>query len=388
MKPMRVDNKIDELNLKFIVENVGDMKKKILLIFGGRSSEHEVSLNSAKNIFKAIDKTKFETILAGLSKQGTWYRLTEDQLLIATQINDAEYSKNQCVALISYFGKPTMIEIESKARYEIDVAFPIIHGTNGEDGTLQGLLKMAGLPFVGCDVLSSAINMDKEFMKQALTSGGVPNSKYMVLHRREPKAFEEIKLKLGLPFFIKPANAGSSVGVHKVKSEIDFAEKIKDSFLYDHKVIAEEFIQGQELECSVKGLNAHPVASIAGELIVKHEFYSYEAKYLDENGAEIVIPARISPEKMKELQALAIKAYQVSACDGLARVDFFLQPDGRLIVNELNTLPGFTQISMYPKMWEATGLKYSDLITELIGYALEKFDLDSTKKQNYGHLTK
>ncbi|MBC7457521.1 MAG: D-alanine--D-alanine ligase, partial [Bdellovibrionaceae bacterium] len=306
------------------------MKKKILLIFGGRSSEHEVSMNSAKNIFKAIDKSKFDITLSGISKQGTWYRLSEEQLIAASSINDHDYNKNQCVALISYLGQATLIEVETQTRHAIDAAFPIIHGTNGEDGTLQGLLRMTNIPFVGCDVLSSAINMDKEFMKQALTSGGVPNSKYMVLHRSDKQSFEKITKNLGLPFFIKPANAGSSVGVHKVKSEADFKDKIKDSFSYDHKVIAEEFIQGQELECSVKGSNSHPVASVAGELIVKHEFYSYEAKYLDEKGAEIVIPARISPEKMKELQAMAVKAYQVSACDGLARVDFFLQPDGRL----------------------------------------------------------
>jgi D-alanine-D-alanine ligase len=380
---MQVDNKIDGLNLKSIVDNVVVMKKKILLIFGGRSSEHEVSFNSAKNIFKAVDKTKFDMVLAGISKEGTWYSLSEEQLMATSAVNDSDYNKNQCVALVSYLGKPTLIEMESQTRQVIDVVFPIIHGTNGEDGTLQGLLKMANVPFVGCDVLSSAVCMDKEFMKQALTAGGVSNSKYMVLHRTAKTSFAEITKTLGLPFFIKPANAGSSVGVHKVKSESDFADKVKDSFLYDHKVIAEEFIQGQELECSVKGLNANPQASVAGELIVKHEFYSYEAKYLDENGAEILIPARISGDKMKELQAMAIKAYQVTGCDGLARVDFFLQSDGKLIVNELNTLPGFTKISMYPKMWEATGLKYSDLITELVKFAFEKFELDSTKKQNY-----
>ena len=382
---MRADNKTDELNLKSFVDNVGVMKKKVLLIFGGRSSEHEVSLNSAKNIFKAIDRTKFDIVLAGVSKQGTWYLLTEQQLMATASVNDQDYHKNQCVALVSFLGKPMLIEMDSQARQGIDVAFPIIHGTNGEDGTLQGLLKMANVPFVGCGVLSSAVCMDKEFMKQALTAAGVENSKYMVLHRTLKTSFADITKNLGLPFFIKPANAGSSVGVHKVKSESDFADRIKDSFLYDHKVIAEEFIQGQELECSVKGLNANPQASVAGELIVKHEFYSYEAKYLDENGAEIVIPARIGGDKMKELQALAIKAYQASGCDGLARVDFFLQLDGKLIVNELNTLPGFTKISMYPKMWEATGLKYSDLITELVNFAFEKFELDSTKKQNYGN---
>ncbi len=380
---MQADNKTAELNLKYIVDNVGVMKKKLVLIFGGRSSEHEVSLNSAKNIFKAVDQIKFETILVAISKQGTWYHLSEVQLRDAVSINDGDFKPKQCVALVSFLGQAYLVEIESQVKHQVDVAFPIVHGTNGEDGTLQGLLKMAHIPFVGCDVLSSAVCMDKEFMKQALTAGGIPNSKYIVLHHHEALFFDKIIKTLGLPFFIKPANAGSSIGVHKIKSEIEFVEKIKDAFSYDHKVIAEEFIKGQELECSVKGLNADPQASVAGELIVKHEFYSYEAKYLDECGADIVIPARINSDKMKELQALAVKAYQVSGCDGLARVDFFLQPDGKLIVNELNTLPGFTKISMYPKMWEATGLKYSELITELIQYAFEKFKLDSTKKQNY-----
>jgi D-alanine-D-alanine ligase len=362
------------------------MKKKVVLILGGRSSEHEVSINSAKNIFKEIDQNKFEVILVGISKQGTWYNLTEKQLSVLTSIHDKDFAQSQCVALISYLGKPNLIGIESNTRQIVDVAFPIIHGTNGEDGTLQGLLKMANIPFVGCNVLSSAINMDKEFMKQALTAAGVPNSKYMVLRQNEVLSYQNISKQLGMPFFIKPANAGSSVGVHKIKSESEFETKIKDSFSYDHKVIAEEFIQGQELECSVKGLNASPVASIPGELVVKHEFYSYEAKYLDAQGAEIIIPARISPDKMKELQDIAIKAYQALACDGLARVDFFLQPDGLLIVNELNTLPGFTKISMYPKMWEASGLKYGQLITELLNDAFKKFELDSTKKQNYSDL--
>lgn len=381
MKPMPVANKIDALNLKSIVRV--DMKKKILLICGGRSSEHEVSINSAKNIYKAIDKNKFETIIVGVSKQGTWYSLSEEQLMSTASVKDHDYDKSHCVTLMSYMNKAVLLEIESNIKHHIDCAFPIIHGTNGEDGTLQGLLKIAHIPFVGCDVLSSAICMDKEFMKQAMTSRGIPNSKYLVLHKSERYTFQEIKSALGVPFFIKPANAGSSVGVNKVKSESDFAEKIKDSFSYDHKVIAEEFIQGQELECSVLGLNASPKASVAGELVVKHEFYSYEAKYLDAHGAEIIIPARIPADKMKELQALAIKAYQALNCDGLARVDFFLQPDGQLMVNELNTLPGFTQISMYPKMWEAAGLKYSDLISELVNLAFEKFELDSTKKQNY-----
>lgn len=359
------------------------MKKKIALIFGGRSSEHEVSVNSAKNINKALDQEKFEIILIGVSKQGTWYLLNQEQLTQATIVNDQDFPSKQAIALVSYLGKPMLSYLDSHERMNIDCVFPIIHGTNGEDGTLQGLFKIMNVPFVGCDTLSSALCMDKEFMKMVMTSMGIPNSKYLVLRKLEKYSYEDISQKLGTPFFIKPANAGSSVGVHKIKSAADFTEKIKDAFSYDHKVIAEEFISGQELECSVKGLNAQAQASVAGELVVKHEFYSYEAKYLDANGAEIHIPAKISPEKMQELKTLAVKTYKALSCDGLARVDFFLQPNGKLVVNEINTLPGFTKISMYPMMWEASGTTYKSLITELIQFAFDKFSWDAEKKQNY-----
>ncbi len=359
------------------------MRKTLVLIFGGHSSEHEVSINSAKNIHKAIDTDLFDVVLAGISKQGTWYSLSTEQLLKVTSINDNDFSKEQCISLVSYLSKPTLIFLESNQHKKIDCAFPIVHGTNGEDGALQGLLKMLNIPFVGCDVLSSAVCMDKEFMKVVLTQAGIPNSKYIVVNKSDKYSYENIKNKLGSPFFIKPANTGSSVGVHKVKSESDFPEKIKDSFLYDHKVIAEEFIQGQELECSVKGLNSQAQASLAGELIVKHEFYSYEAKYLDANGAEIVIPAQISETSMQKVREMAVKAYKALSCDGLARVDFFLKPNGELVVNEINTLPGFTKISMYPKMWEATGTDYKTLITELVQFAFDKFDKEASKKKDY-----
>lgn len=359
------------------------MKKNILLLFGGRSSEHEVSVQSAKNIFKAIDSSLFDSVLVGISKQGTWFILQSGQFENVTAINDQDFSPENTVVLTSQYSEIFLMGIKSKFKLNIDCAFPIIHGTNGEDGSLQGYLKLMNLPFVGCDVLSSAVCMDKEYMKIILTSAGIQNSKYLVLTKDNPMKYDEITQKLGSPFFIKPANAGSSVGVHKIKSKNDFETHLKDSFLYDHKVIAEEFIQGRELECSVMGLNQKPVASLPGELLVKHEFYSYEAKYLDANGAEIVIPARLDSQQVTDIQSLAVKAYQALGCDGLARIDFFLRTDGQLYINELNTLPGFTKISMYPKMWDATGLKYSPLITELIHLAFEKFNYDSQKKQNY-----
>lgn len=359
------------------------MKKSILLIFGGKSSEHEVSVKSARNIYKAIDVNQFNIVLVGVSKQGTWYEVSPDLLETLESLNDQQFLLEKSVTLISYLGLPYLFNLSNYQKSKIDCAFPIIHGTNGEDGTLQGLLKLTNLPFVGCDVLSSALCMDKEFMKIILTDAGIANSKYIVLRKHVEFNFDEIVKRLGLPFFIKPANAGSSVGVHKIKNQNDFETKVKDSFLYDHKVIAEEFINGREIECSVMGLNQSPKVSLPGELIVKHEFYSYEAKYLDAQGAEIVIPARLNSNQIKNIQDVALKAYQALGCDGFARIDFFLKENGDVYINELNTLPGFTQISMYPKMWEATGLKYSELISDLIKLAFEKFNYDSSKQQNY-----
>lgn len=360
------------------------MKKKISLIFGGRSAEHEVSLISAKNIFNAIDTNLFDVQLLGISKEGTWYLFANAEVFKKyPSLNDAQLSSENTVTLLSISGKPYIYSLKDGRKQSIDCAFPIIHGTMGEDGTLQGLFKVIQLPFVGCDVLASAVGMDKEYMKRLMTEAGIKNSKYMVLRRENLQPYAEVVKNLGTPFFIKPANAGSSVGVHKIKSETDYTSKINDSFLYDHKVLAEEFNDGAEIECSVLGLNQNAKASLPGQLIVNHEFYSYEAKYLDANGAEIVIPARLTEKQTEDIRTLAVKTFKTLGCDGLARVDFFLNKDGTILVNEINTLPGFTQISMYPKMWEATGLKYSALISELIHLAFEKFDADKKLKLDF-----
>lgn len=359
------------------------MKKTVVLIFGGASSEHEVSVNSAKNVFNAIDKNIYDVVLVAITKQGTWFKISQSDWNLKSAFVDQDMKSFDPVILASYLGQPMLVSFQSGEKQKVDCVFPIVHGTNGEDGTLQGLFRLVNVPFVGCDVLSSALCMDKEYMKIVLTQAGIPNSKYITLYKNHNLEFHFIEKQLGLPFFIKPANAGSSVGVHKIKSESDFKNKIVDAFKYDHKVIAEQFIAGQEIECSVMGLNNNPQASVPGELVVKHEFYSYEAKYLDENGAEIVIPARIAEEKIDEIRKMAIQSYQALGCDGLARVDFFLQQNGQLVVNELNTLPGFTKISMYPKMWDATGLKYRDLVSKLIQLAFDKHKYDSTKILNY-----
>lgn len=360
-------------------------KTVVAIIFGGKSAEHEVSLRSAKNIADAMDKDLFTPVLIGISKESSWYRFPDISVFSqTTKIVDKNLPPNaEPVALVSMQGKPTLYSLKNQTQTDIDMAFPIMHGTMGEDGTIQGLFKMVQLPFVGCGVWSSAAGMDKEIMKRLLADAQIPNARYLLLTPYKQTSYAEVAAQLGSPFFIKPANAGSSVGVHKIKSAEDFEVKLKDAFQFDTKVLAEEFIQGREIECSVMGHNRAPQASLPGEIIPQHEFYSYEAKYLDDNGALLKIPAEISGESLQKLQDLAKKTYQVMGCDGLTRVDFFLRPNGDFYVNEINTMPGFTKISMYPKMWEATGVSYKDLITKLIHFGLEKFQEEQSLKTSY-----
>jgi D-alanine-D-alanine ligase len=262
----------------------------------------------------------------------------------------------------------------------IDVVFPILHGPFGEDGTVQGLLKLADIPFVGTGVLASAVGMDKDVMKRLFRDAGLPIGKFKSLksHEKAP-SFSEMASALGLPIFIKPANMGSSVGVSKVHNEEEYHTALSEAFKFDTKAILEEFIPGRELECSVLG-NEEPEASIPGEVISTHEFYSYDAKYIDEKGATLEIPAKLPPETVKQIQDLAIKAFKTLECEGLGRVDFFLKPSGEVIINEINTMPGFTRISMYPKLWEAGGISYSKLIDTLIQLAVKRFEKEKRLK--------
>jgi D-alanine-D-alanine ligase len=349
------------------------MKKKVLLIFGGRSAEHEISLLSARNVAAAVDRSLYEIQLVGISQQGTWYSFLDEQIFtkIKTLNDKALPSGAEPCALISQSGKPHLLQINTGKTEAVDIAFPIMHGTFGEDGCIQGLFKMMNIPFVGCGVFGSSAGMDKEVMKRIFAEAGIPSAKYLLLTPQAPRSFQEVSTKLGAPFFIKPANMGSSVGVHKIKSADDFTKFLKDAFLYDHKVLAEEFIEGREIECAVLGHNQSPRASVCGEVIPTHEFYSYEAKYLDEKGAALKIPADLTAEALKKIQDIACKTFQVMGCEGLTRVDFFLQKNGNALVNEINTIPGFTKISMYPKMWEASGLGYTPLISELLKLGFE-----------------
>lgn len=355
------------------------MKKKVALIFGGRSSEHEISIKSIKNVFEALDKNKFEPLLVGISKQGSWYQVPSSEILSSlTSLDDRKIPKNvQACTLICQNGNSSILLLEKNISLSIDVAFPVLHGTFGEDGTIQGYFKMMNLPFVGCGVLASAMGMDKEIMKRLLDQAQIPNAKSMLITKSQTHGYDKIAKTLGSPFFIKPANSGSSVGVFKIKSATDFEMKCPIALSFDEKVLAEEYIEGREIECAVKGLNSDPQAALPGEIIPTHEFYSYDAKYIDDKGAKIQIPAVIDSATTEKIQKLAKHTYQVLGCDGLTRVDFFLKKNGDIYVNEINTIPGFTNISMYPKMWEASGISYSDLITDLIQLAFKKSEKEN-----------
>jgi D-alanine-D-alanine ligase len=365
------------------------MKKTVAILFGGRSAEHEISVLSAKNVAAALDLSKFELVLIGISKEGTWYRFPDTTVFQNIKsLSDTKLpAQADPVSLVCLKGKTQIFSLESKNTTSVDVAFPVMHGTFGEDGCIQGLFKMMNLPFVGCSVLGSAVGMDKEVMKRLLIEAKIPSARYEVIYSHVPANFAAFSKSLGLPFFIKPANAGSSVGVHKIKNAQDFETKIKDALMYDHKVLAEEFVEGREIEVSVMGANHSPKASVAGEVTPTHEFYSYEAKYLDENGAHLNIPAKITADELQQIQKIACQAFQVLGCDGLSRVDFFLKKNGEVLLNEINTIPGFTKISMYPKMWEASGIKYQQLITELINLGLQKYQSELDLMTNYEKLS-
>ncbi|MDR2394788.1 MAG: D-alanine--D-alanine ligase [Treponema sp.] len=362
-----------------------DRKIKVGILFGGKSAEHEVSLLSAKNVFDALDREKYTPILMGIDKSGQWLLQEASAFLLNAEdpqrirLNPA----GDAVALIPQSSGVIAHANTLKQEQFIDVIFPILHGPFGEDGTVQGLLKLADIPFVGTGVLGSAIGMDKDVMKRLLRDAGIPIGNFRVLkaHEQVPD-FADLRDALGLPLFVKPANMGSSVGVSKIHDEKELKRSIEEAFIYDRKVIIEEYIQGRELECAVLG-NEEPLASVPGEVIASHEFYSYDAKYIDEQGAVLEIPAPLPEHIVKGIQALAVKTFKTLAGEGLARVDFFLKPDGTILVNEINTMPGFTKISMYPKLWEASGISYTTLIDRLIELAFRRFAQEKKLKTTY-----
>ncbi len=362
-------------------------KLKVGIVFGGKSSEHEVSLQSAKNVIEALDKDKYEVVLIGIDKTGRWHLNDKTQYLLnENNPNLIKLNKSNAEVTILTDGKTNrLINItENRNLGSLDVVFPVLHGPFGEDGTVQGLLKLANIPFVGAGVLGSAVGMDKDVMKRLLRDADIPIADFLVFNNISIKktSFKEVERSLGLPFFVKPANCGSSVGISKVHNEIEYKKAIDEAFLFDSKIIIEESIQGREIECSVLG-NEEPIASIPGEIIPKGEFYSYRAKYIDEDGAALEIPARLDKDIVERIQIHAVKAFQALCCEGMARVDMFLKPDEEILVNEINTIPGFTKISMYPKLWEASGISYSKLIDKLIELAIERFEKEQKIKNSY-----
>ncbi|MDP3940916.1 MAG: D-alanine--D-alanine ligase [bacterium] len=358
-------------------------KLRIGILFGGQSAEHEVSLQSAKNVIEALDKEKYEPVLIGIDKAGRWHLQERSSFLLNANNPKliALNTSSQNVSLTPWRSDKNLQAVGEKDSASIDVVFPVLHGTYGEDGTVQGLLKLAHVPFVGASVIGSVLGMDKDVMKRLLVASGIPTADFLVYHISQKKGinYSNTVKKLGVPFFVKPANLGSSVGVTKVHSQGEFEKAVTDAFSYDTKILIEEYIEGRELECAVLG-NEEPKASLAGEIVPTHEFYSYDAKYIDENGAKLLIPAKLPEKTLKTLQELAVKAFQVLCCEGMARVDFFLSKNGKLFVNEINTIPGFTKISMYPKLWEASGIGYTELIDRLIQLAIERFEKERKLK--------
>ena len=349
-------------------------KLRVALLFGGRSAEHEISLISARNIAAAMDRNKYQIVAIGIDKQGRWHIGEAARLLLGGEQATVEFrdARNAAAIMPGKSATPMIRRGGVAGLAGIDVVFPILHGPFGEDGTVQGLLKLANLPFVGAGVLGSAVGMDKDVMKRLLRDAGIAIGKFMAFEGADKISFAEVKRTLGMPLFVKPANLGSSVGISKAANPRQFSAAVKEAFRYDNKIVIEEFIAGREIECSVLG-NDNPIASLPGEIVVNRDFYSYDAKYLDAHGSRLEIPAKLPAKVIKEIRQTAIHAYKALCCQGMARVDFFVQANGRVLVNEINTIPGFTKISMYPKMWEATGISYSKLIDRLIRLALERF---------------
>lgn len=342
-------------------------KLTVAILFGGQSAEHEISILSARNVLAALDRTRFEPLLIGIDKSGRWLRQEEQKL-----IESARDPRRVAIE-----AGPAVAPLARGAQPRIDVVFPVLHGTLGEDGAMQGLLELTGIPYVGAGVLGSAIGMDKDVMKRLLRDAQIPVAPFTVVRRAHFEAQPQRALAaiaaLGFPLFTKPANAGSSVGVRKVKSAAGLADAVRHAFGFDAKVIAEAAVEGREIELAVLG-GEPPQVSVAGEIIVQHAdgFYSYDAKYIDADGARLELPAKITPDELGRAQALALRSFEVLECEGMARVDFFLARDGKLLVNEINTIPGFTAISMYPKLWELSGVPATSLVSRLIELALER----------------
>jgi D-alanine-D-alanine ligase len=361
------------------------VKRRVVVLFGGRSAEHEVSVISARSVIDALDPQRYEVVPIGVTKEGRWVLLPAGPAAL-----EAGAAPGELAAVGAASGREIALDQEPGAhalvapggeRTEIDVVFPVMHGPYGEDGSIQGFLEMTGVPYVGAGVLGSALGMDKGVQKTLFAAAGIPVVEHEVVHERDwaedPRRVEARADDLGYPLFVKPAGLGSSVGITRVEAAGGLSGAMEEAFGYGRKAVLERALEGaREIECAVLG-NDDPVASVAGEIAPRgHAFYDYEAKYLDEHGAELTIPADLEPERLEEIQRLAVAAFRAIDGAGMARVDFFIARDGRVFLNEVNTIPGFTGISMYPKLWEASGLPYPELVDRLVELAIERHDLE------------
>lgn len=354
-----------------------ESKKIVAIVYGGRSVEHGVSINSARNIFERIDREKFEPLTIGINVKGKWF---------LTKSIDKDIDQGQPLGLILDPEKPGFILLASGDRLKIDIIFPVLHGTDGEDGSIQGLIKTIDLPMVGTGVLGSAVSMNKIIAKRLLQEAGIPVTKFVAFHFDDQKKikFEDIKKKLGLPFMVKSASLGSSVGVTKVNRKSEFKSAVEESFKYDQEILIEQFVEGREIECALLGNNP-AVASNPGEIVIskKYEFYTFDAKYVDAEAVEIKVPAKLDKKSIKLIREVSIQAYRALHCEDFSRVDLFLTKKGKVFVNEINTIPGFTNSSMYPMMWGERGISFTDLITRLLNLANERYAANKRVEHNF-----
>jgi D-alanine-D-alanine ligase len=350
---------------------------RVAVLFGGRSAEHEISILSARFVVESLDRDRFEPVLVGIDKSGRW--LAQEETALLGQARDPRLVRlNDAAPRVKL--EHGLLEVAGRSPLDVDVVFPVLHGPMGEDGTVQGLLTLANVAFVGSGVLGSAVGMDKDVMKRLFREAGLPIVPHITIgaarfrRARAQVVSEALALGAGGPVFVKPANLGSSVGVSRATSGEEIEAAIDLAFGFDQKIVIEVGVAGlRELECAVLG-NDEPIASRVGEIVVDHPdgFYSYAAKYVDDTGATTLIPARVTAEEEAEIQRLAIATFRTLECAGLARVDFFRGKDGAIFVNEVNTMPGFTAISMYPKLFEASGVSGKELVSRLLDLALER----------------
>lgn len=351
-------------------------KKKIAILYGGRSVEHGVSINSARNIFQYVDQALFEPIPIGISSMGTWYK---------TQGITKEIEAGEKLSLQLNPASPTFATDSGKT-FSVDLVFPVLHGTDGEDGSIQGLLKAMDLPMIGTGVAGSAMSMNKLVAKRLLKEAGLPVNKFIYSYFSDEKqfTFEEVVSQIGLPFMVKSASLGSSVGVSKVKTKSEFEVALKESYRYDECVLFEEFISGREIECAILG-NSPAQASLPGEIIIssKYEFYTFDAKYVDGTAVSIDVPAKMSSDSAEKIRSISIRAYQALGCEDFSRVDLFLTETGDVYVNEINTIPGFTNSSMFPMMWKERGISFTELITRLAQLATHRYEKSKRLVRDY-----